>query len=93
MAAPSDNRPVDRVPPVLNSSPLPGPSPASAASTHQSNMAIVRSGTDGEVKIKNTSAADSSRVVLDVQGYFTNSQNLPAAVGVNRWRAVRVPVR
>jgi len=56
-------------------------------------MAIVRSGTDGEVKIKNTSAADSSRVVLDVQGYFTNSQNLPAAVGVNLWRAVRVPVR
>jgi len=92
MAAPSDNRPVDRVPPVLNSSPLAGPSPA-PSHPHHSNMAIVRSGTDGEVKIKNTSAADSSRVVLDVQGYFTNSQNLPAAVGVNRWRAVRVPVR
>ena len=53
------------------------------ANSQQSNLAIIRPGTNGKVKIKNTSASGSIRVVLDAQGYFTNVNSLPPATGLN----------
>ncbi len=53
----------------------------------QSNLTIVRPGADGKVKVKNTSASGTVRVVMDAQGYFTNTQNLLPAVGTQTWRS------
>ncbi len=55
--------------------------------SQQSNMTIVRPGADGKVKVKNTAASGWVRVVIDAQGYFTNTQNLAPAVGTQIWRS------
>lgn len=49
----------------------------------QSDLAILRPGPDGKIKIKNSTPSGSLRVLIDVQGYFTNTENLPPAVGLN----------
>ena len=47
----------------------------------QSNLTIVRPGSDGKIKVNYTGGSGSIMVVLDVQGYFTNTQILPPATG------------
>lgn len=51
--------------------------------SQQSNMAIIRPGSDGKVKVRYDAPSGSARVVLDTQGYFTNTNVVGPASGTN----------
>lgn len=53
----------------------------------QSNLVIVRPGSDGKIKVNYTGGSGSINVTLDVQGYFTNAQAVGPPIGTSRWRS------